>query len=147
MKKSKILIVAIVLLALISTSLSAQEVKKSAMPAYLLSIFVGFGTGHFYIGSDKAIIFLLLDAAAIAVEIGGGVYMMTAALDADVSRTLTGSYIMYGGLAAVLIVKVVEIINIMGEVDKKRAEGVVAKIEPRIAVQPESVAVSLSYKY
>ena len=52
MKKTlKIMIIVMVLLAVLSTSVFAESAKKDAMPAYLLSIFLGFGTGHFYLGT------------------------------------------------------------------------------------------------
>jgi hypothetical protein len=141
--------ISVVLIALFSTSLFAeeQEVKKSETGAYLLTIFLGFGAGHYYIQSDHATRFLVLQLLPTAVAIGGGVYMGMAVANLDLQGVVTGSIILYGGLAVFLGVHIWQIVDVIIEVDKKRAEGKIARLEPRIEIQPTGVAVSLSYRY
>jgi hypothetical protein len=100
---AKTLAVILVLLLVAATSSLAQEPTKDAMPAYLLSIFLGFGTGHFYLQDKAAITFLLLDIGAYGVIIAGGVIALVAVYSPDIyaynteeiwDRAMTGLWVM-----------------------------------------------------
>lgn len=158
MKKAfKIMIIVMVLLAIMSTSVFAQSAKKDAMPAYLLSIFLGFGTGHFYLGSSNAFTFLLLDGGFLAVEIIGSSLMLASAQSAvndiytngtaSTSGITLGYAMVLAGALGYLGVRIWEIVDIFGQVDKMRAKGKIAQLLPKIEVDPDNVKVMLAYKY
>ena len=148
MKKGiKILFIATAIFVLVTSSLTAQEVKKSSVPAYLLSIFIGFGTGHFYAGSSAATTFLLLDIGTTALTVAGAVYMINATANLDISGIATGTLMMYAGVGISAVIGIIEIISVITEVDKKRSEGLIARFEPKIESTADGMAVSVSYKY
>jgi hypothetical protein len=61
----RILAVVLVVMLVAATVSMAQEIKKDSTPAYLFTILLGFGTGHFYLQDKAAVQFLLLDAGSL----------------------------------------------------------------------------------
>lgn len=146
MKLSNRVTIMIIVLVLVSSSLSAQEAKKSELPAYLLTAFIGYGAGHFYLGADNAINFVLLDALGLAVEIGGAIYMYSSSADLYLEGLYTGTIVMYVGVAIIAAARIYEIIDIIMTVEKMKADGKIARLEPKITPTSDGISVSLAYK-
>lgn len=68
---------------MLASTAGVQEAKKSEIAPYLLWWFVGFGTGHFYLGDDAAIKFLTLNAVTFAAALTGLVLTDVWALDPE----------------------------------------------------------------
>ncbi len=56
------------LMLLASLAASAQEPQKDPTTAYVFSILLGFGTGHYYLQDSAGLRFLLLEAGALVVS-------------------------------------------------------------------------------
>jgi len=143
----KKIVIIILVLMLVASALSAQTVQKSSVGAYLLTIFIGFGTGHFYVGADNAVTFLLLDIGTVAFSALGAGIMVRGASSLDLADMQTGMLMTYGGLGIGAVVRIIEIVSIIKTVDKKRATGEVARLEPNITPTANGVSFYLSYKY
>jgi hypothetical protein len=152
---AKTLAVILVLLLVAATSSLAQEPTKDAMPAYLLSIFLGFGTGHFYLQDKAAITFLLLDIGAYGVIIAGGVIALVAVYSPDIyaysteeiwDRAMTGLWMMLIGSLAYLGIRVWEIVDVISTVNEMRASGKVA-VRPAVELTPGNARVGVTLSY
>jgi len=123
-------VVALLLLAFLAGgSLSAEEQPKAAAPAYLLSAFVGFGTGQYYCGAN-GIGFLVVDIVGVGVV----VYGLGSASGSTFSQGLQGAaFIELGGLV-LLVSRIGQIINVFGAVERAKREGRLADVVPVINV-------------
>ena len=151
-------LIVLLLILVLSVSSYSEETKKSAVGGYLLSGLVGFGTGHFYIGSDHAMKFLLLEGGSLAVYVVGTVIATSAVTQAynfndpagaekAASQAVLGGTISLVGGVALLAFHIWDFIDIFGEIDKKKAEGVVAW-QPSVNFGPNGqTTVALSYNY
>ena len=152
-------LIVLLLVLVLSVSSYSAEAKKSAVGGYLLSGLVGFGTGHFYIGSDHAMKFLLLEGGSLAVYIVGAAITASALTQAvDYTDPLAGASKVTGqaalgstisliGGVALLAFHIWDFVDIFGEIDKKKAEGVVAW-QPSVNFGPDGqTTVALSYNY
>jgi hypothetical protein len=121
---------------------------KPAWPGYGLAIFLGFGTGQYYLGANGTP-FLIGDIAGVAVMAGGYAYMIVAALGApDPYAAITTSYIIIaaGGLVY-SVTRVWEIVDIFGTAERMRQAGKVVRIVPDISVRPTGVSMGVSVRY
>lgn len=149
------IIIVLLLVLVFSASVYSAETKKSEIGAYALSGLVGFGTGHFYIGSDHAMKFLILEGGSAVVYVVGAVITASAAAsvtgytnyEAAASQAVIGGGISLIGGLALLGFHIWDFIDIFGEVDKKKAEGVVAW-QPSVEFGPAGqTTVALAYNY
>ena len=144
-------------LALIPGIAFAQA--KSAVPAYALSILLGFGSGHSYAGSPKSTTFLIGDLASVGVAAVGGVMIVSAAKSGatttDVSsgtkalgNALSGALVMGLGGLSFSVFRIWEIIDIFGTVETQKKANVLASLNPSIGIGSDGgVKLALSYKY
>jgi len=147
-------------LLLVPASTFAQS-KKSEVPAYLLSVLLGFGTGHMYAESPKAGTFLWSEVGSIAVMTGGVIYStvstasavnsansgsLTSVSDAT-TGAMTGLLITSVGSIAFGVFRIWEIVDIFGTVDQQKKAGILASAQPEISVQPKGVSFTLGYHY
>lgn len=117
-------VVAIALLVLLAAnSVFAQEQPKAAWPAYLLSIFLGYGLGHYYCG-ENGTPFLIVDAvtATCMVVMGSG-------FSSSSSLSILGF-----GSAIIMVSRIYEMIDIFGAVLRAKKAGRVAEVIPVIDV-------------
>ena len=132
----------------------AAESPRTAWPAYGLSIFLGFGTGHYYLG-ESGTMFLIGDAGGIAIMVGGYVYMYSALMSSvtsgstssSVSAITTGYAVVGVGAVIYLVSRVWEIVDIFGTTDRLRRDGKVVGLRPVIDARPDAVSFVLSYQY
>ncbi len=132
---------------------------KSALPAYLLSFFVGFGTGHLYSQAEWRP-WLAADAGALGVAgIGGFMMVLTGLMDAHDQNWQGGtssgakktafvwSIVSIAGITAYGIIRVIEFVDIFKVVKQQKEAGVIAYWSPAIDVRPSEVAAGLKYSY
>ncbi len=159
-RSARVLVVLVLLLAVVSMSAFAQQ--KSATPAYLLGILLGFGTGHFYLQDSMAVPFLVMEGSATAGIIVGYI-IYAAAASSWITSGLTGLYTgttvsgppagLYigGGLAiigglALTGFKIWEIIDLFGVVKEQREQGKIA-FAPAVTVTPGGqLATGVSFR-
>jgi len=130
---------------------------RPAWPAYALSIFFGFGTGHYYVGANGTP-FLIGDVGGIA-AVGVGYALIASSListglnpsSTNVGSLETGVITGYGlivvGGIVYAISRIVEDISIFGAVDSAVKAGKVAQIEPVLQLTNTSLEVGLSIRY
>jgi hypothetical protein len=153
---AKILAVVLVLLLVAATSSLAQEVKKDAVPAYLLTIFLGFGTGHFYLQDKAATTFLLLEIGAYGVMIGGAVLALTSVYSLDPysdpyitgfpTEFMVGLVMTLVGSVAYLGIHIWELVDLIKTVNEMRAAGKVT-MRPSIKLTPGNALVGVALSY
>ncbi len=156
--KFKVFICVLLLIAVVASMGFAEG--KSAIPAYLLSFFVGFGTGHRYAQANW-VPWLVADLVTTATfVIGMGMVAVSAAkalssaVTGDVSSTsssMGAALVWYvvagmGGLAKG-IVWIIEFVNIFKVVKQQREAGVIASWSPTFEVLPTGIAAGLKYSY
>ena len=156
--KFKVFICVLLLIAVVASMGFAEG--KSAIPAYLLSFFVGFGTGHLY-SQVTWVPWLVADAVAVGVMAIGGIMVFvsaTSALNSAVTGDVSGTS---GGLGAALIwyvvaglggtaygiIRLIEFINIFKVVKQQKEAGVIASWSPTFEVLPTGIAAGLKYSY
>jgi hypothetical protein len=150
----KIVVLLLLLLAVASSGAFAQA--KDPLPAYLLSIFLGFGTGHFYMHDHAAVKFLILDASALVVIITGAIIegvsaaSWLASSDWVSGKFPAGVYIGYGlvvvGSLAITGFRVWQVIDIFRVA---KGKGKVSML-PTLDLTPQnepSYGLTLSYSY
>lgn len=128
---------------------------KEEWPAYICAFFLGFGTGHFYLGDRKAINFLIGEIAGIGIAAGGFIfiYFKAASYDdpyqigEDMSVICGGYSIVLLGTIVILVSRLCEIIDIFRAVDQAKAEGKIANFKPVIDIQPAKTFFGISYKF
>ena len=155
-------IFASLLLALLLVPASTfAESQKSTIPAYLLSILLGFGTGHMYAESPKSGIFLWSEIGSLAAVAGGGIYSTVSAASAinsansgslsgttsAASGAMTGLLITSVGSIAYGVFRIWEVVDIFGTVDQQRKAGILASAQPELSVQPKGVSFTLGCHY
>jgi hypothetical protein len=144
----KIVVLLLLLLAVASSGAFAQA--RDPLPAYLLSIFLGFGTGHFYMHDHSAVKFLLLDAGAVVVIIAGSIIEVVSAASVITTGEISaGVWIGYGmvivGSVALLGFRVWQVIDIF-----QVAKGKKVSLLPTMNLTPEdkpSYGLTLRYSY
>jgi hypothetical protein len=150
-------IVAVLLLLLAVASSGAFAQAKDPLPAYLLSIFLGFGTGHFYMHDSAAVKFLLLDAGAVVVLIAGSIIEVASAASwltnpsYDPTKFPAGVYIGYGmvivGALALTGFRVWQVIDIFQVANKSKGK---MSMLPTMNLTPEnelSYGLTLRYNF
>jgi hypothetical protein len=116
----------------------ATPEAKPAWPAYLFSIFLGFGTGQYWVG-ENGNLFLIGDASCVGVVALGAVMASLSAGTSPPSAQVTVGYVMVGvGAIALSVFRIWELIDIFGVVDTARKSGKVAEIDPVIIASPAS---------
>ncbi len=152
----KVLVVVLLVLFCAGSLFADGGAAKPGWPAYFFSIFLGFGTGHFYLGEDGTG-FLLGDLAGLAGVVGSVAYMLVAtyslygdfslpSVSALQSTYLTGFAIMGAGLVVTLVSRIWEIVDVIAAVNRLTEEGRVASLSPTLDVRPGSVSLGLSYR-
>ena len=146
--RARIIVLLVVLLAVVCTDAFAQQ--KDPVPAYLLSILLGFGTGHLYLDDGMARQFLILDAATLAATAVGGLVVVASLFVAIDSESYAGVYAGYGLAAAGAIAfagsRIWEIVSTINTVDAV-AENNKTAIKPSISATPGGrIAVGVSYQ-
>ncbi len=153
MKRSlRVLTVVLVLLAVVASISTAQSARKDPALAYVLSFFVGFGTGHFYLQDDAATRFLLLDAGSLAATVAGAAIAVSSLYSADPYGTAlpagytTGLGVMVAGSLAFSAFRLWEFIDVLGSVNEMRTSGRITA-RPAVEIRPggTEVGVALSY--
>lgn len=142
---------------------ATDPTPKNATPAYLLTIFLGFGTGHFYLGAPHAVTFLVLDGAGVAGMALGGVLVAAG----ESYRANCGGFDLFcgfsqsmGRLAAglgliglsgtyFLVVRILEVVDIFRQADVLRGEEKVAsaRIRPTIVPTADGVSFGLNVSF
>jgi len=106
---------------------------KPAWPAYLFSIFLGFGTGQYWVGGNGNP-FLIGEVSCVGVAAIGAALALGS--PAPTSSGLSGGslgYLMIGaGTIALSVFRIWELINVFGAVDDARRAGKVAAFEPMV---------------
>ena len=111
----------------------AQEARetKPVWPAYLFSIFLGFGTGQYWVGGNGNP-FLIGEVSCVGIAVIGAALAFGS--PAPTSSGLSGGsvgYLMIGaGAIALSIFRIWELVNVFGAVDDARRAGKVAAFEP-----------------
>ena len=147
MRSSNVLVVMLIMLIIITVSLPAQETKKNELPAYLLTILVGYGSGHFYLGANNAASFLLWDVVGLAVEIGGASYVYMSLINPDLEGVSTGTLVMYAGVAIIAATRIYEIVNLITTIDRMKTEGKIVSLRPIVKPTANGVSIALSFSY
>ena len=105
---------------------------KPAWPAYLFSIFLGLGTGQYWVGGNGNL-FLIGEVSCVGFALIGTALALGSPAPTSSSGLSGGSlgYLMIGAGAIVLsIFRIWELINVFGAVDDARRTGKVAALEP-----------------
>ncbi len=130
----------------------ASPPPREAWPAYGLSIFVGFGTGHYYLGANGTP-FLIGDVAGLGLVGGGYIYMLSSILGAasnPYSFDPATAYVGYGivglGVLVFVVSRVWEVVDVFGVVERLRGEGKVV-VTPVIRVESNQTSVELAFNY
>ena len=163
--KFKVFVCVLLLIAVVAAMGFAQEnMGKSAIPAYLLAGFLGFGTGHLY-SQVKWVPWLIADVVTLGVGIVGSVIAVASAASAITSTStalltgdtsgvstgvggyLIGSIIAVIGYGAYGIIRLIEFINIFKIVREQKEAGVLAQWTPTFEVLPQGIAAGLKYSY
>jgi hypothetical protein len=136
----------VLLVFLAANSLFAQEQPKAAGPAYILSIFVGFGLGQYYLGQNGTP-FLVGDLIGMGMVLAGMELVLTSFFAPSVSAwndtVNTGcTAFMVGGIVF-LVSRIWEIIDIFGAVNRARKAGKVAEVVPVIDVDIQRTSFEL----
>jgi len=149
MLKTKKIIGCLVLVFFILTAVSYGEEAKSAVPAYLLSIFLGFGTGHFYLGDDSASFFLISELCSTGVVVVGIALMFALVNPFDPFASLsaaTAAYVVAGvGALALSVFHIWEIIDVFGAVDEAKKRGAVASQSLGVKISPTGFGLNYSF--
>ena len=110
---------------------------KPAWPAYVFSIFLGFGTGQYWVGGNGNL-FLVADLSCVGLMAAGAVTAFSA------SSSMTVGYLMIGASAmAFSAFRIWELIDVFGAVEDSRKEGKVAQMEPVLSVSPTSLGLGV----
>lgn len=128
------------LLLIAAMAATAQEPMQDSTPAYLLSVLLGFGTGHFYLHVGDGMRFLLLEAGALTVA-GVGLMLGFPHSSGPSSlgfspRYIAGLGITVFGALAYSGFRIWEIVDVISTVKALRAAG-------RVTMRP-SVALCLT---
>ena len=136
---------------------SSLFAEKEATPAYLLTIFIGFGSGHGYAESPKWSSFCLAEVGSLVIyAVGTGMYAnaitsvkyysSTSISDAS-SKAATGALVMGMGAIALSVSRVWEIVDIFGTVEKQKKLGILTSFDPSIEIGKNGVAIAAKYSY
>jgi hypothetical protein len=142
---SRVLGLVLVLLLAAAAAGLAQDSGKDESMAYVFSILLGFGTGHFYVQDEAAVKFLLLDAGSLVMSIAGAGVAVASLYAADPysvevpSGVLLGLTLAVVGSLAYSGFRIWEVVDIFGTVNELRAAG---KISLQPFVQPAPAAGS-----
>lgn len=149
MPKTKKIISCLVLVFFMLTAVSYGEEAKSAVPAYLLSIFLGYGTGHFYLGDDSASFFLITELCSTGVMLAGVILMFALVNPFDPYASLsaaTAGYVVVGvGALAMGVFHIWEIIDVFGAVDEAKKRGAVASQSLSVKISPTGFGLNYSF--
>ncbi len=146
-----ITVIALILIGFLAAgAVFAQDLQpKAEWPAYLLSVFIGFGTGHYYLGANGTP-FLIGDVLGLGVEVGGLLYELGAAVALDTTQTLDGLTLVIVGAGIFLVSRIWEVVDVFSAADEARKAGRVAAVVPVFSVRRTSfesgVAPALSYE-
>jgi hypothetical protein len=151
---ARALAVVLVLLLAAATASLAQETKKDSTPAYLFSILLGFGTGHFYLQDKAAVKFLLLDLGSLAasmVGIGLMTYSLIQLETEPYSLEFPTGYLFGIGLGVLGSLfysgfRIWEVVDVIKTVNEQQAAGKVT-LMPSMRLEPggTQLGVTLSY--
>ena len=155
----KVITVLLLLFVIGGNAFAADAAPKSAVPAYLLSILLGYGSGHYYLG-DNGTGFLIGDLAGTAGVVVGGVLAVSAAatvasatsysdIEAAAATLTIGYVVVAAGSLITSVSRIWEVVDIFGKVDKAKADGRVAEITvtPVIEMTPTSFETGISISY
>lgn len=149
-------VVAILLLAVLTTTAVAQEAQRDPVPAYLLTWLVGFGAGHFYMHDDAAVKFLLLDAVSYLATLGGlgyAYYALYTDIYDDPYATELSNEVMIGlgiglvGSVVLTAVRIWEIVDIFQVGRGARQSGAKAAVGPMLEIGTEGVVAGVALSY
>jgi hypothetical protein len=155
---ARITALALVLFTVASSAFAQEPGPKSSFPAYLFTLFLGFGTGHYYLGANGTP-FLLGDVAGVGlataglviagVNAAGGAYAVDGVMTDGFRGALIGFGVAGAGCIVLAISRVCEIVDIFAKVDQARAEGRVASVtmEPAFSVTGTSFEAGVSLRY
>ena len=128
----------------VAPAVETRAQPRAAWPAYLLSIFIGFGTGHLYCGDGAGVLFLVGDVAGLALLLSGTQQSVSTPYGGQSS----GDTLLFG-LSIWLVSRIWEISDIGRAADRMRWAGRFADIVPVIDVDIQrtslEVGASLSY--
>ena len=99
---------------------ASAGIREDGLIALGLSIFVGFGVGHFYYDVSGGVAFLIADLVSIGAIIAGGVLIVDSAQVADESLSTPGFVLAGGGAAVLMGARIWEIADIAIEVGRRR---------------------------
>ena len=150
---SDILKIILVMLCIILTAgvLFAQSATdaKPAWPAYFFSIFLGFGTGQYWVGSN-ANLFLVGDLSCVGV-IAIGAVIVYGSSGSSSRPALTGAglgYLMIGVSAIVYSAfRLWELLDVFNAVDKAKQAGSVTEFYPVVTVNPTSIELGFRLRF
>ncbi len=131
--------------------------QRPVWPAYFLSIFLGFGSGQYYLG-ESGTGYLLGEIGGIAGVLAGTGYLLytviknydttlppSSFMDAVYSDALLGYGVMLAGFGVFVVVRVLEIVDVVTY--ESRRDGDTAFVSPLIDVRPRGVSLSIRMRY
>ena len=145
-KGTRILTILLLFVFIGGIGYTQNSATKQEWPAYFLSILIGFGTGHFYLGDENGKYFLIGGLTGTGLLIGGLVYLRFSDTRPE-DRFETMMLLTLGGVSVFLIARVWEIIDIFFAVDRARKKGEIAQFEPYIDVSPTRTGFGISFKF
>ena len=127
-----------------ASSLFAHTQPKAALPALLLSVFVGFGSGQYYCGTDGTK-FVLYDVGGLGMTALGAIMLASNDLD----QSFTGISFLLAGAGTFLVSRIWQIFDVFWAVDEARKAGRIAEVVPVVDVdiQRASFELGFSLKY
>jgi hypothetical protein len=145
------IIVVMLCIILFADALFAQSPTdvRPAWPASLFSIFLGFGTGQYWVGSNGNL-FLVGDLSCVGVIAIGAVIVYGSSRSSS-SPALSGAgagYLMIGVSAiAYSAFRLWELLDVFNAVDTARRAGSVTEFYPVVAVNPTSIELGFRIRF
>ena len=119
---------------------------KPAWPAFFLSVFVGFGTGQYYCGTNGTT-FLLCDFLGLAMTVA---IVVDPFLLMQGARNLEEAFLsLFTGPVLLLVSRIWQIFDVFWAIDEARRYGRVAEVVPALDVdiQRTSLELGVSLRY
>ncbi len=133
----------VLLVFLAAGSVVAQEQPRSSATAFLLSTFVGFGSGRYYCGAN-GIGFLVADSISV-VMVGYG--LLSGSSASSFNGALQGAAFIELGAVVFLISRIAQIVDIFGVIDEGKKAGRLTDIIPVIDVDVQRAALEMGISF
>jgi hypothetical protein len=134
-----------------------QASPRPMAPAVLLSIFLGFGSGQYYLG-ESGVLFTVGDVAGIGLVAGGVAYVLVAWADTahyttkltsygseSYPETTAGYVMLGGGIVVYAVSRVWQLINVVSYRPRKAEQ--TSSLTPVIEARPQGVSFAVRWQY